>query len=467
MSEVDVPEETKTLNVFIGSPGDVLEERKIFRDVIKEVNRIKAESMGYRLKAIGWEDTMPGKGRPQALINKDVKKAHLAVFVLWKRWGSPTDEEGKRNRDKGKPFVSGMKEEFRLADGLSDKNGSPEIFLYFKGVGSDMMGDPGYQFRQVLDFRREIEESKRFLFVHYDNIEQWKETLRAHLCTWLDRYNDGNGDALKKEILVENEKMKVLIDERDSELLEMSSTIAKLAVEKSNSGSITEAEELFAKATSSKISDPYAISAYGNFLKMIGQLDSAYERYSEVLRIGEISDKRELISNGLCGKGLVCETRGELDKALEMHKKALEIDSDLGNKKGMARHISNIGNIYRKKGELDEALEIYEKALEIDNEVGNKKGMAYRYGNIGVIHQIRNELDEALEMYEKTLEISEDFDLKHISAPQYGNIGIISEEQGDYKKAHESWTKARDLWKEIGNVTQVEKYQKWIDDLPE
>ena len=39
-------EERKVLRVFIGSPKDVQEERKIFREVVEEVNKIKAHTLG-------------------------------------------------------------------------------------------------------------------------------------------------------------------------------------------------------------------------------------------------------------------------------------------------------------------------------------------------------------------------------------------------------------------------------------
>ena len=42
--------------IFIGSPGDLPEERKMFQDVVKRVNKLKANSMGVQLEAIGWED---------------------------------------------------------------------------------------------------------------------------------------------------------------------------------------------------------------------------------------------------------------------------------------------------------------------------------------------------------------------------------------------------------------------------
>ena len=53
----------KVIIVFIGSPGDLNEERILFRKIVDEVNRIKANSVGIQLEPVGWEDTLPGRGR--------------------------------------------------------------------------------------------------------------------------------------------------------------------------------------------------------------------------------------------------------------------------------------------------------------------------------------------------------------------------------------------------------------------
>ena len=75
----------KVLRVFIASPGDLGEERRLFRGIVDEVNQSKANGMGMQLEPLGWEDTLPGSGRPQELINEDVKKCDLMIMLLWKR----------------------------------------------------------------------------------------------------------------------------------------------------------------------------------------------------------------------------------------------------------------------------------------------------------------------------------------------------------------------------------------------
>ena len=63
----------RVVRVFIGSPSDVRKERQYFRDVIAEVNNSTANFMRVQIDPIGWEDILPGKGRPQEKINEDVK----------------------------------------------------------------------------------------------------------------------------------------------------------------------------------------------------------------------------------------------------------------------------------------------------------------------------------------------------------------------------------------------------------
>lgn len=153
--------------IFIASPGDLNEERRKFHESVFEINRLKAEHFGFQLVPLGWEDTLPGKGRPQELINHDIESCELFVLLLWKRWGTPT---GK--------YSSGTEEEFEFARRLSEgARAKPAIWLYFKKVPDDMMADPGPQLRQVLRFRTRIEEERSFLYRLFDDADAWSKML--------------------------------------------------------------------------------------------------------------------------------------------------------------------------------------------------------------------------------------------------------------------------------------------------
>ena len=101
---------------------------------------------GWTVELLGWEDRLPGFGRPQAQINDDVDACDLFLGVLWRRWGSSTGE-----------FESGFEEEFERAIGRQRRSKSPEIWIYFKRVEDP--SDPGEQLRQVLAFYAGVKRS--------------------------------------------------------------------------------------------------------------------------------------------------------------------------------------------------------------------------------------------------------------------------------------------------------------------
>ena len=80
----------KVLTVFLASPGDLDAERKAARHAVERVNKNVAKHLGWHVDLVGWEDTLPGHGRPQALINRDVDSCDLFIGVLWQRWGQET-----------------------------------------------------------------------------------------------------------------------------------------------------------------------------------------------------------------------------------------------------------------------------------------------------------------------------------------------------------------------------------------
>src|ERR1041384_4676772 len=125
------------LRVFLASPGDLVEERQIAREVVDEVNEI-IKGVGVHVDLLGWEDARPGAGRPQHIINRDVDAAHLFVGMIWRHWGTPTGTHS-----------SGFEEEFERAAERRKNEGSPEMWLSFKKVGDELLKDPGPQINRV------------------------------------------------------------------------------------------------------------------------------------------------------------------------------------------------------------------------------------------------------------------------------------------------------------------------------
>lgn len=173
------PNTLERFPIFLATPSDLSAERRIFYEVIEKVNIIKAKSMGILLEAKGWENTLPGKGRPQEMINQDLKISRLVVMLLWKRWGSPTGI-----------YSSGFEEEFEEAH-ADGKN----ILFYFREISSNMLMEPDEQLKKVLDFKTRIKDEKKYLYKEYKDEKDWNDTFLNNLCLWLDQMRSRESQA--------------------------------------------------------------------------------------------------------------------------------------------------------------------------------------------------------------------------------------------------------------------------------
>lgn len=89
----------------------------------------------------------------------------------------------------------GTEEEWNLAEELYKEGKVRNIGVFFKNVDPHQMADPGEQLKQVLAFKKRIEEEKRYLFKPYDRLEDFSEELRRHLARWLLDHEKGAGGA--------------------------------------------------------------------------------------------------------------------------------------------------------------------------------------------------------------------------------------------------------------------------------
>jgi tetratricopeptide (TPR) repeat protein len=179
-----MPKPLTQYRIFIGSPSGLDDERKSFRTKLERFSAVHAEPQGALFHPVSWEDTVGGVGRPQELINNDLKQCDYAVFVLHDRWGSST----------GGVYTSGTEEEWAIAELLYKSNKIRNIALFFKDVGLFQLRDPGEQLGRVLAFKQRIVEEKRYLFKQYDNINCFVKLLEVRLATWLRDHGSANGN---------------------------------------------------------------------------------------------------------------------------------------------------------------------------------------------------------------------------------------------------------------------------------
>lgn len=166
----------KVLTLFIGSPSDLQDERKVSKEVIDRLNNHLARNLGLHLELRGWQDTLSGVSRPQEKINADIRKCDLFVGLLWKRWGMPS---GK--------YSSGFEEEFELAFALKQEAKIEDIWLFFKQIPQEFLQDPGEQLAKVQEFKRKIEAKREILYKEFDSLENWGKLLYDDLTDYITR----------------------------------------------------------------------------------------------------------------------------------------------------------------------------------------------------------------------------------------------------------------------------------------
>jgi hypothetical protein len=164
------------LRIFLASPSDVQKEREIIREVVDRLNTAIGRNLGVHVELRGWEDTPPGRGRPQDEINEVLRRCDIFLGLLWKTWGTNPGGDNE--------YESGFEEEFNLACELHDQGEIEEVAVYFKeisGVSPDSM--EGVQ--QVVDFKESID--RELLFGTFQTARDWRELIYDHLATYLTK----------------------------------------------------------------------------------------------------------------------------------------------------------------------------------------------------------------------------------------------------------------------------------------
>jgi len=132
-------------------------------EVVTSINKSVGLQLGWQVHLHRWEDTAPGFGRPQALINPKVDECDLFVGILWERWGQTSGE-----------YSSGFEEEYERARARRKSHDRPEIWLFFKDIDPERLKDPGDQLKRVIEFRKSQMDMGEVLFKDFHKPEDWK-----------------------------------------------------------------------------------------------------------------------------------------------------------------------------------------------------------------------------------------------------------------------------------------------------
>jgi tetratricopeptide (TPR) repeat protein len=439
-----MPQSVTVLRVFLASPSGLEEERAAFRRVLFEHAEIEALEHRLLFQPVCWETAVPGIGRPQALINQDLRTCDCFVLALWDRWGSAPDTSGR--------YSAGSEEEFELALACHRDPALPmrQLAVFFKAVDPARLSDPEPQLQQVLAFKKRLDESKALLFATFDDVQAFQHHVRRLLAHWR---RDHQGRSVKDApvqgltaattLRAPAESMSIL--QADSE----DNTVAA-AERLANQGRLTDAEALFARAILRR-TDVHALSRYGQFLVRLGRLAQAEVIYEQILRVAGSGEDRWL-SEAYGNLGLIHRTKGQLAAATDAVRRALAIDERTSRTDDLAIHYGFLGLIYRTRGDLTGAERLHQQALEIEQAAGRLEGIAAQYGNLGVVHQMRGDLDRAEAAQREALKVAQRLDHAEGVANAYGNLGVIALQRGDLEEAESLLQEALSIDRRLGRL---------------
>lgn len=171
-----MPTSIASYRIFIASPSGLDEIRREFRKTLDSYNKTEALPVGALFHVVGWEDTAPGIGRPQALINADIETCDRSIFVFRDRWGStPGLTDG---------YTSGCEEEWELCLQLASEGRMRDVHLFFLPVPENQLNDPGDQLKQVRAFRQKVRDGKLHLFQDLSSDDDFLTKIHALLGDW-------------------------------------------------------------------------------------------------------------------------------------------------------------------------------------------------------------------------------------------------------------------------------------------
>ncbi len=431
----------------MAAPKGLEEVREAFQKTLTEYNESDATARGVTFIPVGWESTRGGVGRPQSLINKDIRRCDFLVLVLWNRWGSSPDKKGSGE------FSSGTEEEYHLAMNLLQDSSQPmrHLVVFFKAVDNRQLSDPGPQLQKVLDFRKKLETDKTLYYHTFDELFVFEKRLRHHLAAWVREHEGGQtvevtapGPSLKRP------SIDVMFDfpgEREGgEASELVRRAQKLADE----GRFTEAETAFAQAAVGE-DDWNVLDRYGVFLYKLGRLSQSRQLFERALELSSRTGNEYVQFLSLNNLAAVLFDLAKYEAAEPLMERSLEIsEREFGpDHPYMAAALNNLGMLYQGEGRFDkaeeflrQALERYQKALSPDDPM-----VAMSLSNLGTLYSAERRYEEAEELTRQALDIKE-----KILGPKdprlalsLNNLGSVLRNQGRYDEAEPLFRRALEI----------------------
>lgn len=452
--------------VFIASPGGLDDERRAFRDVLHDFNTRDGIHRGMNFDPWGWELTLGQQGRPQEIINKEIKECDYFVLMLHDRWGTPPGDPAEK-------YTSGTEEEFGIARQCLGDSSFPmeQIVILFKSVHPRQLADPGTALKKVLDFRKSLEQERSFLFQNFDELPAYRSIIERHLANWARQHHENNNHPI---VNLAPHQAEIPLVQEDSKIdwdVFIKNQVA--AVEQIfEDGNRVEAEIGFARLLV-QYEDPWVLVRFGRFLRKTGNRHRATELLTRALEYAKQKGDQSTEAYAIRQLGQVRERNGDTHGAIGLYRNAIELYTKCGDEYGLARTYRDLGLGYKKIGDFPMGLDNLKESETLYRQLDHPAGIASALGYRGIILKAMGRLSEALKCHEDALEIHSAHRDERGEAASKSNLGILERMIGHHDDAERHHTEAlatyeklHDLQgqtRELSNLGTVARSSKQID----
>lgn len=444
-----MPSSLTGYRIFIASPGGLQEVRQAFRDIIEKYNTEDAMRRGVVFIPVGWEHTLGGVGRPQAIINRELDECDALVLVLHDRWGTNAGTPEGR---------SGTEEEYERALQLhgNPQSDMEELLVFFKALETERLSDPGPQLQLVLDFKKKLEQERTLLFHQFETERDFEDRLRSFLASWIRDHERGQHKSQKRV----DQTVAQGSSEQEATTLEgqvadqpaagndaaqPEGTPLARAASLASAGRLTEAEAIYAELSAPN-NDATALLEYGNFLLKLKRKAQAELIYRRALTTAEADGDAAVVGRVNLHLGYLLSTKDQLDDAEGHLNRAVAELETAGQPKDLAEAKLRLGELQAVKGKPEAAKALFESGLQDLDAVDDLEVRADLSAALAQMSADQGALEAAAELYDRARRLKVEASSTRDLADILVGLGSTCESLGRLQEAAETYERSLPLF---------------------
>jgi len=180
----------------------------------------------------------------------------------------------------------------------------------------------------------------------------------------------------------------------------------------------------------------------GKFLRELGHLDEAKNRYEEALAISRGTGDAAGEAVGLVNLGMIEIDQGSLRPGIATLNQALGRARDANDRKTIAEILSNLGYAHEQLAEPQNALQYYQQSLDIALASSDRSAEALALNNLGQTYLSLGDWDTSLKHLEKALKINHVLGDRAQEGKTLVNLGLAYQWTGRLEEARKAFLQA-------------------------